>query len=149
MWVFFKSGFTTAYLNSFGNLPELRDRFTMRVITGAVASTHRGKRWDGTGSDEEVDFGDDKIKSLISSIDAGWNNENVDDGLSGIVNGLNSIKGSFERSALILSTKKELDCSAERVDWGFNEDELERWQTWLIERHKDFESEQFLNTDEK
>ena len=70
MWVFFKSGFTTAYLNSFGNLPELRDRFTMRVITGAVASIHRGKRLVGTGSDEQVDFGDDKIKCLISSIDA-------------------------------------------------------------------------------
>ena len=71
MWVFFKSGFTTAHLNSFGNLPELRNRFTMRVITGAVASIHRGKRLDGTGSDEQVDFGDDKIKCLISSIDAG------------------------------------------------------------------------------
>ena len=43
----------------------------MRVITGAVASIHRGKRLDGTGSDEQVDFGDDKIKCLISSIDAG------------------------------------------------------------------------------
>ena len=35
------------------------------------------------------------------------------------------------------------------MDGGFNEDELERWQTWLIERHRDFESEQFLNRDEK
>ena len=121
----------------------------MRVITGAVASIHRGKRLDGTGSDKQVDFGDDKIKCLISSIDAGWNNENVGGGLSGIVNGFKSTKGSFERRALILSTKKELNWSAERVDGGFNEDELERWQTWLIERHKDFESEQFLNRDEK
>ena len=43
----------------------------MRVITGAVASIHRGKKLDGTESDEQVDFGDDKIKCLISSVYAG------------------------------------------------------------------------------
>ena len=68
---FFKSGFTTTYLNSFGNIPELRDRFTMRVIAGAITSIHISNRLDGRGSDELVDFGDNKIKCLISSTDAG------------------------------------------------------------------------------
>ena len=75
----------------------------MRVITGAITSIHRGKRLDGTGSDEQVDFDDDKIK--ISVIDADWNNENAGGGLSGILNGLKSTKGSFDRSTLILSAK--------------------------------------------
>ena len=47
---------------------ELRDRFTMRVIKGAITSIYRDQRIDGTGSDEQVDFGDDKIKYLIFSI---------------------------------------------------------------------------------
>ena len=97
---FFKSGFTTADLNSFGNIPELR------VITGARASIHSGNRLDGRLWNGPIDFGVDKIKHLISSMDAGWNNENVGGGLSGIVNGFKSTKGSFERRTLILSTKK-------------------------------------------
>ena len=68
---FFKSGFTIAYLNSFGNIPELRDRFTMWVITEVITLIHRGNRLNGTGSDELVYFGDDKIKRLISSTDTG------------------------------------------------------------------------------
>ena len=103
---FFKSGFTTANFNSFGNIPQLRDRYTMWVITGAITSIHRGNRLDGRGSDEQVDFGDYKIKCLISSTDAGWNNENIGGGLSGILNGFKSTDGSFERKVLILSTKK-------------------------------------------
>ena len=66
---FFKSAFITADLSSFGNIPELRDRFTMRVITGAITLIHRGNSLDGRVS--EVGFGDDKIKCLISSADAG------------------------------------------------------------------------------
>ena len=53
------------------------------------------------------------------------------------------------KEALISSTKKELNWSVERVCGGFDEDELERRQTWLIGRHGDCESEQFLNRDEK
>ena len=67
---FFKSGFTTGRFNSFGNILELRDRFVMRVITGAITLIHRGNRLDGRGSDEQVDFVDEKIKCLISSTDA-------------------------------------------------------------------------------
>ena len=107
--VFFKSGFTTANLNSVGNIPELKARFTMRVITGAIISIPRGNRLEGKGSDEQVDFCDDEIKCLISSIDAGWNNENVGGGLLRIVNGFKSTFGSFEQRALILPTKKELN----------------------------------------
>ena len=89
----------------------------MQVITVAITSIHRGNRLDGTGSDEQVDFGDDKIKCSISSADAGWNNENVGGGLSGIVNGLKSTEESFERRALTLSTKKELNWSAVWSEW--------------------------------
>ena len=97
------------------------------IITGAITSIHRGNRLDGTGSDKQVDFGVDKIKCLISSTDAGWNNVNVGGGLSGIVNGFKPIKGSFKRSSLTFIYKKELNWSAERVDREFNEDEVERW----------------------
>ena len=62
-------------------MSELRDRFTMRATTGAITSIHRGNILDGRGSDEQVDFGDNKIKCLISSTDAGRNNENVGGGL--------------------------------------------------------------------
>ena len=92
---------------------------------------HRGNRLDGRGSDEQVDFGDNKTKCLISSADAGWKNKNVDGGLPGMVNGFKSTKRSFERRAVILSIKKELNWSAERMGGRFNEDELERWKTWL------------------
>ena len=78
----------------------------MRIITGAITSIHRGNRLDSRGSDKQVDFGDDKIKCVISSTDAGWNNENVGGGLSGILNGFKSTNVSFERRALILLTKK-------------------------------------------
>ena len=44
---FFKSGFTTANLITFGNMQELRDIFTMQVITGTITSIHRGNRLDG------------------------------------------------------------------------------------------------------
>ena len=91
----FNSGFTTADLNSFGNIPDLRDRFTMRVVTEALTLIHRGNRLDGRGSDEQVDFGDEKIKFSISSTDASWKNKNFDCDLSGIVNGFKSTNGSF------------------------------------------------------
>ena len=57
---------------------------------------------------------------------------NVGGCLSGIENGFKSTNGSFEQRALILSAKKELNWSAERMDGKFNDDELEHWQTWLI-----------------
>ena len=50
---------------------------------------------------------------------------------------------------LILSTKKELNWSADSVEEGSDADELERWQIWLIKCQRDLKSEQFLNRDEK
>ena len=110
----------------------------MQVITGAITSIDRGNRLEGRGSDEQVDLGDNKIKYLISLTVAGWNNENVGGGLSGILNGFKSTNGSFERRALISSKKKDLNWLADRVGGGFDEDELKGWQTLLIERHRDF-----------
>ena len=72
MWVFLKWLYNSIF-KFFGNLPELKDRFTMRVITGVITSTHRGNRLDGRESDQQVDFGDDKTNCLISSTDAGLN----------------------------------------------------------------------------
>ena len=37
----------------------------------ALTSIHRGNRLDGRRSDEQVDFGGNKIKCLISLTDAG------------------------------------------------------------------------------
>ena len=43
---------------------------------------------------------------IISSPDAGWNNEIVGGGLSGIINEFKSTQGSFERRALIYPQKR-------------------------------------------
>ena len=72
-------------VNSLGKIPELRDRFTVQVINGVITLIQWGKRLDG--SDEQVDFGDDKIKCLISLADAGSKIENKIGGLSGLENG--------------------------------------------------------------
>ena len=68
---YFNVGFTTAEVNSYGKIPEMRDIFTIRVIIKALISILRGNRLDGRGSDKHVDFRDDKISCLISSTDAG------------------------------------------------------------------------------
>ena len=47
------------------------------VITRATLSMQWGKRLEDTGSDWQVDFGEDNISCLISSKDAGLNNENI------------------------------------------------------------------------
>ena len=54
-----------------------------------------------------MDFGEDKINCLISSTDASLKDKNIGGERSGRDKGYISIKGSFERSVLILSTKKE------------------------------------------
>ena len=68
----------------------------MRVITGAITSIHRGNRLYGRGSDEHLDFGDNKIKCLICLSYAGRNNKNICGGLSGTINGFKSNIESFE-----------------------------------------------------
>ena len=52
-------------------MPELRDRFTMRAITGEITPIHRDNRLDGRVLDEQIDFVDDKIRCLIPLTDAG------------------------------------------------------------------------------
>ena len=47
--------------------PELNDKFTIRVIIGAMESMQWGRRWDGTGSNKHLDCDEDKINCLISS----------------------------------------------------------------------------------
>ena len=74
---FLKSGFTKADLSCFKKTPELSDKLTIRVIIGAMESMQWGSRLDGTGSNKHVDFGEDKINCLISSIDTSLNDENI------------------------------------------------------------------------
>ena len=105
---FFKSGLTNADLRSFGNIPVLSDRLTIRVTTGTMTSTQYGRSLDGTGSARQVDFGELKIKFLISAVVAGSNEEKTGAGWSGKENGFISINGRFTRRDLILSVKNEL-----------------------------------------
>ena len=49
------------------------------------------------GSDWQVDFGEDNISCLISSNDAGLNDENIGGDLSGTENGFILINGRFKR----------------------------------------------------
>ena len=43
----------------------------MQAITGTITSIYRSNGLDGSGSDEQVDFGDDKVKCSISLTDGG------------------------------------------------------------------------------
>ena len=54
------------------------------------------KRLEGIGSDWQVDFGEDNISCLISSKDAGINDENIVGDLSGTENGFILINGIFK-----------------------------------------------------
>ena len=74
-------------------------------LFGAMESMQWGSRFDGTGSNKHVDFGEDKINCLISLTGTSLNDENIGGDLSGKDNGFKSINGSFERKVLILSTK--------------------------------------------
>ena len=67
------------------------------------------------GTDWQVDFGEGNISCLISSKDAGLNDENICGDLSGIKNGFNA---RCKRKVLILSLKKELNLSAECIAGG-------------------------------
>ena len=72
---FSKSGLKNADLRSFGNVPVLSDRLLIRVTTGAMTSTQYGRNVDRTGSERQVDFGEFKIKLLISAVATGSNKE--------------------------------------------------------------------------
>ena len=67
----------------------------------------------GTGSERQVDFGELKIKFLISAVVSGSNEEKTGTDWSGKEKGLTSINGSSARRDLILSVKNELNWWAE------------------------------------
>ena len=97
---------------------------------------------DGTGScREQVNFGEHKIKFLISALVTGVNVEKTGANWSGKENGLTSINGRFARKDLILSAKGELKWWAENeVEGSVFNVELRR-KTLSMECERDFESE--------
>ena len=76
------NGPTKADLKYFGKTPELSNKFTIQVIIGAIKSMRWSMRWDGTGSNKQVDFGEVKIHCLSSSTDTSLNDENEGDDLA-------------------------------------------------------------------
>ena len=72
---FFKSGLTNVDLRSFRNISVLSDRIIIRITTGAMTSTQYGRSLGGRRSERQVDFGELKIKFLISAIVIGSNEE--------------------------------------------------------------------------
>jgi hypothetical protein len=60
-----------ASLNVSGKVPEVRDRLTMDVMTGASISVHCFRREVGIGSESHCLSGDSLISFLISSMVAG------------------------------------------------------------------------------
>ena len=77
-------------------MPVLRDKFTIQVTIRIILSVKRGKRLEGIGSNWQVDFAEDNISCLISSKDAGLNDENIGGHLSGTENGFILINGRFK-----------------------------------------------------
>ena len=73
--VLFKIGLKNADLRSFGNIPVLSDRLVIRETSGTMTSTQSGRSFDGTGSERQVDFGEIKIKFLISAVVTSSNEE--------------------------------------------------------------------------
>ena len=73
--VFSKRGLTNADLRSFGNIPVLSDRLNIRETTGTKTSTQCERSCDETRSEKLVDFGELKIKFLISAVVTGSNEE--------------------------------------------------------------------------
>ena len=81
-------GLRNADLRSFGNIPVLSDKLIIRETTGTMTSTQYGKSLDGTGSERQVEFGELKIKFLISAEVTDLNKEETGAGWSGKGNGL-------------------------------------------------------------
>ena len=94
-----------------------------------------GKRLEDTGSDWQVDFGEDNISCLISSKDAGLNNENIG--------------GNLSDEFIILLLKKELNSSAECIAGGICWDGVDRCKILSMECQRDLVFKQLSNKDEK
>ena len=72
---FFWSGLTNADLRSFRNIPVLSDRLFLRETTGTMTSTQYRRSLDRTGSVKQLEFGELKLKFLISTVVTGTNKE--------------------------------------------------------------------------
>ena len=66
-----------------------------------MISMQHGRSVDGTGSERQVDFGELKIKFLISAVVTGLNEVKTGAGWLGKENGLTSINGRFAWRDLI------------------------------------------------
>ena len=75
--VFLKKDLKNADLRSFGNIIVLSDRLLIRETTGTITSTQYGSSLDGSRSERQVDFGELKIKFLISAVFTGSNEEKI------------------------------------------------------------------------
>ena len=132
---FLRRGFTKADLNSFRKVPELRDKFTIRVTIGKILSIQWGKRLEGIGSDGQVNFDEDNINCSISSKDSGLNEENIGGDLLGTENEFILINGRFKRRVLILwSWIDRLNVLQEKLfEMGLIDAKLYLWNTRNLE----------------
>ena len=96
-----------------------------------------------------MNFGADNISCPISSKDAGLNDENFGDDLSGIENGLILINKRFKRRILILSLKLELNWSEECIAGAIKWNGFDRCKTLSMKCQRNLESRQLSCKDEK
>ena len=101
------------------------------------------------GSERQVDFGELKIKFIISAVVTGSNEEITGAGWLGKENELTSINGRFAWRDSILSVRNELNWWVETDAGGsvFNV-ELQS-KTFAMECQRNFESEQLTNSEAK
>ena len=82
---------------------------------GTILSIEWDKRLEGIGSDWQVGFGEDKISYLISSKDAGSNDENVGGNVGNTEQGFTLINERLKWRVSILSLKNEFNWSTECI----------------------------------
>ena len=116
---------------------------------GTILSIQWGNRLESLGSDWQVDFGEDNISCLISSKDAGLNDENIGGNLSGTELEFTLINGRFIRRVLILSLKNKLNRLAECIEGEICWDGFDRCNILSMECQRDLESKQFSKRDKK
>ena len=103
-----------------------------------MTSTQYGRSLDGTGLERQVDFGELKIKFLISAVVTGSNEKKTIAGWWGKVNGLTSINRRFAWKDLILLVKNELNWWPESKAGGSVFDVELRCKTLSMECLRDF-----------
>ena len=113
-----------------------------------MTSTQYGRSLDGMGSERQVDFGELKIKFLISAVVTGSNEEKTIAGWSGKANRLTSVNRRFAWRDLIL-LKNELNWLTKSEARGSVFDVKLSCKTLPIVCQRNFESEQLANSKEK